>query len=205
MSTPRPVPGFRQVWMMDRGGKAMVPVGIITGDTGEWTRAGGRRDQGSRSSTSPRNRSTAITTSLRRQHRARYLERLMRDTFTKRSPTAPRSYPAEAAGLAWLRCGRARSRRRRRGASRSPKHHITVRRLDPVRPTGAAMEAFGWALAATHAAGADDVRPAAGRAGTRTASSAPSRSACDRSRPGATSTPSSDCCRTPSRPTGSAP
>ncbi len=37
MSTPRPVPGFRQVWMIGRGGKAMVPVGIITGNTGEWT------------------------------------------------------------------------------------------------------------------------------------------------------------------------
>ena len=37
MSTPRPVPGFRQVWMVGRDGKAMVPVGIITGDMGEWT------------------------------------------------------------------------------------------------------------------------------------------------------------------------
>ena len=127
----------------------------------------------------------------------------MRDTFTKRSPTAPRSYPAEAAGLAWLRAAGPEAAAVVEVIEVS-EHHITVRRLDPVRPTGAAMEAFGWALAATHAAGAEAFGAASGRAGTRTASSAPSRSACDPSRPGATSTPSSDSCRTPSTRTGSA-
>ena len=37
MTTPRPVPAIRQVWMMDEAGKAMIAVGIITGDQGEWT------------------------------------------------------------------------------------------------------------------------------------------------------------------------
>ncbi len=78
----------------------------------------------------------------------------MRDTFTKRSPTTPRSYPAEAAGLAWLRAAGPDAAAVVEVIEVS-EHHITVRRLDPVRPTGAAMEAFGWALAATHAAGAE--------------------------------------------------
>lgn len=77
----------------------------------------------------------------------------MAEPFTKRSPTSPRSYLAEAAGLAWL--GKA-------GPGAAPvvevldvsEHHISVRQLEPVRPTGAAMESFGWELAATHSAGA---------------------------------------------------
>ena len=78
----------------------------------------------------------------------------MRDTFTKRSPTAPRSYPAEAAGLDWLRASGPEACAVVEVVAVS-EQHITVRRLAPVRPTGAAMEAFGWALAATHSAGAD--------------------------------------------------
>jgi fructosamine-3-kinase len=78
----------------------------------------------------------------------------MPGTFTKRSPVTPRSYPAEAAGLAWLGAAGADAAAVVEVVEVS-EHHITVRRLEPVRPTGAAMEAFGWALAATHAAGAD--------------------------------------------------
>jgi fructosamine-3-kinase len=78
----------------------------------------------------------------------------MPGTFTKRSPVTPRSYPAEAAGLAWLGAAGADAAAVVEVVDVS-EHHITVRRLEPVRPTGAAMEAFGWALAATHAAGAD--------------------------------------------------
>ncbi len=78
----------------------------------------------------------------------------MRDTFTKRSPTAPRSYPAEAAGLAWLGAAGPEAAAVVEVVEVS-EDHITVRRLNPVRPSGAAMEAFGWALAATHAAGAE--------------------------------------------------
>jgi fructosamine-3-kinase len=77
----------------------------------------------------------------------------MSGTFTKRSPASPRSYPAEAAGLAWLAAAGP-------GAAAVvdvidvSASHITVGRVEPVRPSGAAMEAFGWALAATHTAGA---------------------------------------------------
>ncbi len=77
----------------------------------------------------------------------------MRDTFTKRSPTAPRSYPAEAAGLSWLGSSGT-------GAARVvdlievDSDHITVVRLESARPTAAAMESFGWELAVTHGAGA---------------------------------------------------
>lgn len=77
----------------------------------------------------------------------------MRETFTKRTPVTPRSYPAEAAGLRWLRAAG-------EGAARVvdvvevDSDHITVRRLESARPSAAAMEAFGWQLAATHSSGA---------------------------------------------------
>ena len=77
----------------------------------------------------------------------------MRDTFTKRSPTTPRSYPAEAAGLRWLAAAGP-------GAARVVElvevdsDQITVARLSTTRPSAAAAESFGWELAATHAAGA---------------------------------------------------
>ena len=77
----------------------------------------------------------------------------MRDTFTKRSPTTPRSYPAEAAGLRWLAAAGS-------GAARVVElvevdsGHITVARLSTTRPSAAATEAFGRELAATHTAGA---------------------------------------------------
>jgi fructosamine-3-kinase len=77
----------------------------------------------------------------------------MRDTFTKRSPTTPRSYPAEAAGLRWL--GAAGT-----GSARVVElievadDHITLARLVPSPATARGAAAFGRALAVTHAAGA---------------------------------------------------
>ena len=37
LTTPRPVDGIRQVWLMDREADAMVPVGQLTGSSGVWT------------------------------------------------------------------------------------------------------------------------------------------------------------------------
>lgn len=74
-------------------------------------------------------------------------------TFVKRAPTSPRSYPAEAAGLAWLAAagpGGARVV----GVLEVSEEHIILERLEPARPTEAAAEAFGRALAVTHSAGA---------------------------------------------------
>ena len=77
----------------------------------------------------------------------------MRDTFTKRSPVTPRSYPAEAAGLRWL--GDAGSDAARVvDLIEVDGDHITVSRLHAARPSAAAMESFGWELAVTHRAGA---------------------------------------------------
>ncbi len=77
----------------------------------------------------------------------------MRDTFTKRSPITPRSYPAEAAGLRWLAAAGPDAARVVR-LIEVDSDHITVERLTTAPPTSATMESFGWQLAATHAAGA---------------------------------------------------
>jgi fructosamine-3-kinase len=74
--------------------------------------------------------------------------------FTKRSANAPDGYfAAEAAGLAWLAAAGPGSARVV-GVREVRNHQITLERLDPVRPSADAAEAFGRALARTHAAGA---------------------------------------------------
>ncbi|MBM9465817.1 fructosamine kinase family protein [Nakamurella leprariae] len=75
--------------------------------------------------------------------------------FVKRRPDAPDGFfAAEAAGLAWLAeaepNGGARTVRVRAVGTGT----ITLERLREVPPTAAAAEAFGTALAVTHAAGA---------------------------------------------------
>ena len=78
----------------------------------------------------------------------------MTASFTKRSADhEPDFYAVEAAGLRWLAAAGP-------GAARVAQvlavddHSIVLERLEPVRPDRAAAEAFGRALAATHAAGA---------------------------------------------------
>jgi fructosamine-3-kinase len=75
--------------------------------------------------------------------------------FTKRQPSAPAGfYAVEAAGLAWLAAAGA-SGAQVVGVHEVTDDHITLDRLTPVRASIAAAEAFGSALAVTHAAGAD--------------------------------------------------
>ncbi len=77
------------------------------------------------------------------------------DTFTKRYPGAPPDFFAvEAAGLAWLRAAGDGSARVV-GVRDVGLDFIVVERVTAVRPTAAAAEDFGRALAGTHAAGAD--------------------------------------------------
>ena len=83
----------------------------------------------------------------------------LHQTLPHRSPQL--SGRSRRPGLAALPPGPRRAASSR--CSRSPSTTSRVRRLEPVRPTGAAMEAFGWALAATHARRRRGVRPAAGR------------------------------------------
>jgi fructosamine-3-kinase len=73
--------------------------------------------------------------------------------FTKTSPTHPRSYPAEAAGLAWLANAGPGSARVVQVLDVRPES-ISLQRLTPTAPTRAAAAVFGRALVRTHAAGA---------------------------------------------------
>ena len=75
-------------------------------------------------------------------------------SFTKSSSRAPRGfYAVEAAGLAWLAAAGPEGARVV-GVRSVDDHSITLERLQPARPTRAAAESFGRALAVTHAAGA---------------------------------------------------
>ena len=76
-------------------------------------------------------------------------------TFTKHSRTSdPAFFAIEAAGLRWLADAGPGSARVVRVIDVSPEH-IVLERVTPTRPTRKAAEAFGGALAVTHAAGAD--------------------------------------------------
>ena len=75
-------------------------------------------------------------------------------SFTKRSPGHdPGFYAIEAAGLRWLGAAGPDAARVARVLAVDD-HSIELERLHPARPTRAAAEAFGRALAVTHAAGA---------------------------------------------------
>lgn len=75
-----------------------------------------------------------------------------RTTVVKSTPSAPDSYRAEAAGLAWLaEAGGARIAR----VVDVSDVRIELERVDAVSPSVEAAAAFGAALARTHAAGAD--------------------------------------------------
>jgi fructosamine-3-kinase len=74
-----------------------------------------------------------------------------RAIVVKTAPSAPDSYPAEAAGLSWLSVqGGARVVR----VVAVSADRIELERVDSVAPTPSAAHAFGAALAVTHAAGA---------------------------------------------------
>jgi fructosamine-3-kinase len=76
-------------------------------------------------------------------------------TFTKHSRTNdPAFFAIEAAGLRWLADAGPGSARVVRVVDVSP-DHIVLERVTPTRPTRDAAEAFGRALAVTHAAGAE--------------------------------------------------
>jgi fructosamine-3-kinase len=82
------------------------------------------------------------------------LEMPVNHAFTKRYPSAPPGFFAvEAAGLAWLRAAGPRAARVV-GVRAVGDDFIVVDRLTAVRASTAAAEAFGRALANTHAAGA---------------------------------------------------
>ena len=74
--------------------------------------------------------------------------------YIKRTSHGPDYFSIEAAGLRWLASAGP-------GAARTVEvlavddHHLELARLQPARPTRAAAEEFGRALAITHAAGAD--------------------------------------------------
>jgi len=75
--------------------------------------------------------------------------------FTKHRPGAPPGFfAAEAAGLAWLAAA-GPAAARVVGVREVGAEHITLEPLQPTRPTAAAAEAFGRALATTHGAGAE--------------------------------------------------
>jgi fructosamine-3-kinase len=75
-------------------------------------------------------------------------------SFTKHSADhEPDFYSVEAAGLRWLAAAGPGAARVARVLAVDD-HSIVLERLEPVRPDRAAAEAFGRALAATHAAGA---------------------------------------------------
>lgn len=73
--------------------------------------------------------------------------------FRKDLPYAPRSYPAEAAGLRWLAAAGPHAARVV-GVRGVTADYLELDRLSPARPTAAAASAFGAALARTHAVGA---------------------------------------------------
>lgn len=76
---------------------------------------------------------------------------MRRDTVVKETPTAPDSYPAEAAGLQWLGdAGGARVV----GVLGVSSERIELEYIESVPPDAASARAFGAALAETHAAGA---------------------------------------------------
>jgi fructosamine-3-kinase len=76
-------------------------------------------------------------------------------TFTKRSGiNDPAFFAIEVAGLRWLAGAGPGSARVVRVVDVSP-DHIVLGRVTPTRPTRDAAEAFGRALAVTHAAGAE--------------------------------------------------
>jgi fructosamine-3-kinase len=75
--------------------------------------------------------------------------------FTKHSRTNdPAFFAIEAAGLRWLADAGPGSAKVVRVVDVSPEH-IVLERVTPTRPTRDAAEAFGRALAVTHAAGAE--------------------------------------------------
>lgn len=75
--------------------------------------------------------------------------------YLKRRPGAPAGFfAAEAAGLAWLGAAGPGAARVVTVYDVGPES-ITLEELRPARPTAAAAEAFGRALAVTHAAGAE--------------------------------------------------
>jgi fructosamine-3-kinase len=75
-------------------------------------------------------------------------------SFVKRSAGHdPDFYAVEAAGLRWLAAAGPDAARVARVLAVED-HSIELERLEPARPTRSAAEAFGRALAATHAAGA---------------------------------------------------
>ncbi len=79
----------------------------------------------------------------------------MNDSFTKRSTSpGPDFYAVEAAGLRWLAAAGADAARVV-GVRTVLPDGIELERLTPAPPTRQAGEAFGRALGATHAAGAD--------------------------------------------------
>jgi fructosamine-3-kinase len=77
------------------------------------------------------------------------------NVFVKRRADAPRNFFAwEAAGLAWLGIAAATGGAAVVGVRDVGERHITLDRIEPARPTRAAAEALGRALAITHATGA---------------------------------------------------
>lgn len=77
----------------------------------------------------------------------------MVNTFSKTRPSAPDAYPVEAAGLAWLAEAGPGSARIAAVVEVSPER-LVLERFVPAPATRVAAEAFGTALARTHAAGA---------------------------------------------------
>ena len=78
------------------------------------------------------------------------------EVFVKRRTDAPPGFFAwEAAGLAWLAEAAEAGGAAVVGVREVGERHITLDRIEPARPTAAAAEALGRALALTHAAGAD--------------------------------------------------
>lgn len=72
------------------------------------------------------------------------------DVVKRRADAHPNFFPAEAAGLAWLADGGARTAR----VIEVDREHIRLERVPSARPTREAAEEFGRMLARTHAAGA---------------------------------------------------
>ena len=76
------------------------------------------------------------------------------ESFVKRSAGHdPDFYAVEAAGLRWLTAAGPNAARVAQVVAVDD-HSIELERLEPTRPTRPTAEAFGRALAATHAAGA---------------------------------------------------
>ena len=78
------------------------------------------------------------------------------ETFRKDAGAAPAGYTAwEAAGLLWLEEAEATGGARVVRVRDVTTDHLDLEKLSPVPPTNFQADAFGAALAATHAAGAD--------------------------------------------------